>query len=207
MKWIIPSFFQEQNHLLKTVSQSILEKKQLVQVSSDVSVRIKKANKAFEDYQLAMYTYAMASYVETMLLKNFNKAYMDNVATKIEAYSIQYRELYTECYNCLAQLSDKSLDNIVIGGIGKASKAAGEAIAKVPVISKSEIDENLIAVGDIIGESDEAIKTNRLSALVNKQSSYVTPFIDNIKMIGQLHEKPLEIMFDSKNVYLEKVAI
>ena len=187
--------------------KGILGKKKLIQVTSDVNAKVRKLNKAFEDYQLAMYSYAMALYVETLLLKNFDKGYMDNIASKIEDYSITYRELYTDCYNALLQLGDKSIDSILITGFGKLSKAAGEAIARVPVISKGELDESLIAAGDIISESEEAIRQGRLSSLVNKQSSYVAPFVDNIKMIGELHEKPLNMLFDKDNLYFEKVAI
>lgn len=190
----------------QTRIKTVLGKKKLIQFSTDVNAKVKKLNMAFEDYQLAMYTYAMASYVETILLKNFDKGYMSSVASKIENYSIAYRELYTDCYNMLLQLEDKSIDNIVLGGFGRISKAAGEAIAKVPVISNSELDENLIAVGDIIGESEEAVRNAKLSSLVSKQSSYVAPFVDNIKTIGELHEKPLNMLFDKDNVYFEKVV-
>ena len=190
----------------QTRIRSILGKKKIVQISTDVSTKVRKLNLAFEDYQLALYTYAMSLYVETMLLKNFDKGYMYSVAAKIEQYSIAYREMYTDCYNMLLQLEDKSIDNIVLGGFGRISKAAGEAIAKVPVISKSELDENLIAIGDIIEESDESIRKAKLSALVSKQSSYVSPFVDNIKMIGELHDKPLNLLFDKENLYFEKVT-
>ena len=187
--------------------KDITAKKKIIPLSTDVNAKVRKLNKAFEDYQLAMYTFAMASYVETMLLKNFEKAYMDNIANKIEDYSITYRELYTNCYNELAKLSDKSVDNIIIGGLGKVSKAAGEAISNIPVISKSEIDENLLAVSDIIEGSEDAMRNSKLSIFVSKQSSYVTPFIDNIKMLGELHEKPLNMLFDKDNIYIEKVAV
>ena len=184
----------------------ITSKKKIIPISTDVSAKVRKLNKVFEDYQLAMYTFAMASYVETMLLKNFEKEYMFNIASKIEEYSIKYREMYTDCYNTLAKLSDKSVDIIVISGLGKVSKAAGEAVASMPLISKSELDENLIAVGDIIGSSDEVIRDNRLSQLVSKQSSYVTPYVDSIKMLGELYDKPLNILFDEDNLYIEKMV-
>ena len=186
--------------------KDIASKKKIIPISTDVNTKVRKLNKVFEDYQLAMYTFAMASYVETMLLKNFEREYMANIADKIEEYSIKYREMYTDSYNTLAQLSDKSVDNIVISGLGKVSKVAGEAVASMPLISKSELDENLIAVSDIIGSSDEVIRNNRLSQLVSKQSSYVTPYIDSIRMLGELHDKPLNIMFDKDNLYIEKVA-
>ena len=51
--------------------KNVAAKKKLIEVSSDVNVKVRKLKKGFEDYQLAVYTYAMASYVETMLLKNF----------------------------------------------------------------------------------------------------------------------------------------
>lgn len=187
--------------------KDITTRKKIISLSTDVNSKVKKLNKAFEDYQLAMYTFAMASYVESMLLKNFEKAYMDNIANKIEDYSITYREMYTDCYNSLAQLTDKSVDNIIIGNLGKISKVAGEAIASMPMISKTEIDENLLAIGDIIDGSEEIIRNNRLAPLVSKQSSYVTPFVDNIKMLGELHDKPLNLLFDKDYVYLEKVAV
>ena len=184
----------------------ILNKKKLVKISTDVNAKVKKIGKAFEDYQLASYAYAFAAYVETILLQNFDKGYMYSIASKIENYSIRYRELYTDCYNALAEQSDRSIDTVLIDGFGKISKAAGDAIAKIPVISKSELDENLIAVGDIISESGDTIRSGRLAALVSKQNSYVVPFIDNIKMIGELHDKPLKILFDEENLYFEKVV-
>ena len=185
----------------------ILGKKKLIQISADVNAKVRKLNKAFEDYQLAMYSYAMSLYVETLLLRNFEKEYTDSIASKIDNYSISYRELYTDCYNALLQLGDKSVDSLLIVGLGKLSKAAGEAIAKVPVISKGELDESLIAAGDIVSESEEVIRKSRLSTLVSKQSSYVAPFVENIKMIGELHEKPLNVLFDKENLYFEKVAV
>lgn len=187
--------------------KDITEKKKIIPISTDVNAKVRKLNKVFEDYQLAMYTFAMSSYVEAMLLKNFEKGYMYNIADKIEEYSIKYRELYTDCYNALEKLSDKSVDNLVIGGLGKISKVAGEAVASIPVISKTEIDENLIAVSEIISDSDEVIRDNRLLKLVSKQSSYVGPYVDSIKMLGELHDKPLNILFDEDNIYLEKVAV
>lgn len=184
----------------------IVDRKQLIHLSMGVDSKTKKLNTAFEDYQLAMYTYAMASYVEAMLLKNFDRDYMYNVADKIDEYSIRYRELYTECYNALAQLEDSSVDTILLGGIGKASRAAGKAIAKVPVVEKAEFDEVLVGVGNILDDQTGTIKSNKLASLVSKQSSYVTPYVDSIKTLGDIHEKPLNILFDSENLYVERIS-
>lgn len=190
-----------QSRIKNTVSQN-----KLIRLSSDIKVKIKKLKKGFEDYQLAVYTYAMASYIETLLLKNFDKAYMNNVAKKVEDYSIDYRELYTDCYDLLSDSYDSSVDTIILGGIAKATMAAGAAISRTPIIGNTDIDENLVAAGEIIGDSDGVIKRGELSKLVSKQSSYVQPFVDNIRVIGEVYGGPLTLLFDEENLYIEPLA-
>ena len=182
-----------------------ISKKKLIKLSPDIKSQVEKIKSGFEDYQLAVYTYAMASYVETMLLKNFNKDYMDSVANKVEEYSVTYRELYTDCYDILSDNYDSSIDTILLGGVAKATKAAGNTIAKIPVVGDTQIDENLIAVGEIIDDSGDNKRTNNLSEMVSKQSSYVEPFVENIRTIGEVYDRPLTMLFDDENVYFEKI--
>ena len=185
--------------------KTVAAKKKIIKFSPDVKAKVKKLKKGFEDYQLAVYTYAMASYIETMLLRNFDRAYMDSVANKVEEYSITYRELYTDCYDILSDFYDRSVDVMVIEGVAKAAKVAGETIAKIPVMGKAELDENLIAMGEIMDDSDGTIKLGKLSDMVSKQSSYVQPFVENIRTVGEVYNKPLTLLFDDENLYYESI--
>ncbi|MCR2003908.1 hypothetical protein ABID24_003886 [Blautia caecimuris] len=78
----------------------------------------------------------------------------------------------------------------------------GKAIAKVPVISKSQIDENLIEAGKKLElhTSNRTIKT--LDKFVDVQNTVVTPFIENIKTINILHNTTTEYLFDKENLYI-----
>ena len=184
--------------------KEVASKKRLINFSPDVKSKIQKLKSGFEDYQLAVYTYAMASYIETMLLRNFDKSYMSSVADKIENYSIHYRELYTDCYDILSDNYDSAIDTIVIGGVARASKAAGEALAQVPILGeKTTIDDNLIAIGDIMEDTDGTIKLGKLSDIISKQSSYVQPFVENVRTIGEIYNKPMTLMFDEDNLYID----
>lgn len=184
--------------------KEVASKKRLINFSPDVKNKIQKLKSGFEDYQLAVYTYAMASYIETMLLRNFDKSYMSSVADKIENYSIHYRELYTDCYDILSDNYDSAIDTIVIGGVARASKAAGEALAQVPILGeKTTIDDNLIAIGDIMEDTDGTIKLGKLSDIISKQSSYVQPFVENVRTIGEIYNKPMTLMFDEENLYID----
>lgn len=42
-----------------------------------------------------------------------------------------------------------------------------------------------------------------MQTLADKQNSYVTPFVENIKKVNKLYNRPLEIVFDRENLYLE----
>lgn len=184
--------------------KSLAAKKKLIKFSPDVKTRIKKLKGLFEDYQLSVYMYAMASYVEAMLTKNFNKGYMYSIADKIENYSIDYRDLYTDCYDLLSEYYDTAIDTMVISGVAKATKSAGEVLSKVPIIgAKTSIDDNLVAIGEIMEDPDGTIKLNKLSDIVSKQSSSVQPFVESVRGIGELYDRPLTVAFDNENIYLE----
>ena len=86
------------------------------------------------------------------------------------------------------------------------AQTAGKAIAKIPLVGDTEIDENLLAVGEIIEDSDGIIKLGKLSGMTSKQSSCVQPYVDNIRTIGDIYDKPLTLMFDADNVYIEAEA-
>ena len=138
-----------------------------------------------------------------MLLENFEAAFLDRIAGKIEDYSFKYRELYTKCYDQIEDYSKSSIQSHLLHGLSLASKATGKVIRKAPVISKSQIDETLIETGDKIGDFSLKRTVKTMRTLVDKQSSYVTPFVENIKTVNRLFNRPLEIVFDHENLYLE----
>ena len=82
------------------------------------------------------------------------------------------------------------------------NKVAGEAIAKIPVISKSQIDETLIEAGEKLGAYKERRVTTTMHRLVDRQSSCVRPFIDNIDMVNRMYNQPITLIFNEENLYL-----
>lgn len=182
---------------------SNIGKKTFFHSDQDVKKQIEKIQSEFKDYHLALYLYSFSSFLEVMLLENFEVTFLDGVVGKIENYSFNYRELYTKCYDQIEGYSKSSIQSHLLKGLSIASRATGKAIEKVPVISKSQIDETLLGTGDKIGDfsSKRTVKTMR--TLVDKQNSYITPFVENIKTINRLYNRPLEIVFDRENLYLE----
>lgn len=180
-----------------------IKKNSFLHSDQDVKKRLEKIHSEFKDYQLALYLYSFSSFLEVMLLENFEVAFLDGVVGKIEDYSFKYRELYTKCYLQIEGYSKSSIQSHLLSGLSIASRVAGKAIEKVPVINKWQIDESLIETGDKIGDFSSKRTVKTMQTLVDKQNSYVTPFVENIKAVNRLYNRPLEIVFDRENLYFE----
>ena len=70
------------------------------------------------------------------------------------------------------------------------SKATGEAIAKVPVLSKGPVDELLIGAGTKLDQLGAKRTVRQLCKLVARQSSCVRPLIENTETVDCLQQTP-----------------
>ena len=183
-----------------------LKKRSLIHSDQEVKNTLKKVENQFKDYQLALYLYSYSSFLEVMLLGNFAEGYLNSVETRISKYSLQYRTLYTECYNLMESYSKTSIQAGVLTGLSIASKFMGEAIAKVPVISDSQLDENLIEAGSFLGKHKEKRTTAVLEDFSETSMRVVIPFVDNIRTVNLLYNKPTTYLFDGENMYVRQLA-
>lgn len=90
-----------------------------------------------KDYHLSLYLYGFAYFLEVLLQKNFDAAYLVSITEKINTVAFQDRELYSAAYTQIEKRMKSSQQAHVLTGLSFANKAAGEAIAKIPVINKS----------------------------------------------------------------------
>lgn len=182
---------------------AILSKKSLLHSDQDVKKQLDKIQSTFKDYQFALYLFSFSSFLEVMLLENFELAFLNGVVGKIEDYAYKYRELYTRCYDQIEGNSKSSIQSQILNGLATVSKFAGKTVEKVPVINKSQFDETLIGTGDKIDCISSKRTAKTMQTLVDKQySSYVMPFVENIKTINRIYNEHLEIVFDHENLYI-----
>lgn len=122
------------------------------------------------------------------------------------AYALQYRELYTTAFTKIEGYTRSSLQAKGLGGLSAVTKAAGEAIAKIPVISKTQLDENLIGAGERLESFGDRRVQTRMRQLVDQQSSCIRPFVENIETIGRLYNRPMALVFNGEDLYLGEAA-
>lgn len=183
-----------------------LKKRSFIHSDQEVKGTLKKLQAQFKDYQLALYLYSYSTFLEVMLLGNFSEGYLDSVEQRISEYSLQYRTLYTECYNLMEDYSKSSIQAGVLSGLAVASRFMGETIAKVPVISNSQLDENLIEAGSRLDKHGSKRATAALEGLTQTRMSVTLPFVENIRAVNDLYNKPVAYLFDSENVYVQQIG-
>lgn len=154
----------------------------------------------FESYRLALYIYSFSSFLGVFFLENYQKDYLDGIIGKMNDYADKYRTLYDECYTQIEQRSKTSVERTVMEKLAGASKSVGTAIGKIPVISsKVPVDKVLVKTGEKVGDySDKQIKVT-MQSFVDMQYNHMRPFIENIEMVRDYYNKPLEIA-DRKSV-------
>lgn len=177
-------------------------------IHSDLEVRntLKKLQKQFKDYQLALYLFSYSAFLEVMLLGNFSEGYLNSIEQSISEYSYQYRTLYTDCYNLMETFSKSSVQAGMLNGLATASKLMGEAISKIPLVSKSQLDENMIEVGGKLGMHGDQRTITSLSSLAEVRMNVTIPFIKNIRMVNELYNKPIRCMMDGNGIYIQQLA-
>ena len=179
-----------------------ISKKAFLHSDQDVKKQLAKVQDEFKEYQLALYLYAFGYFLEVLLQENFDAAYLEAVSRKIDDMSFQYRELYSMSYERIEEYTKSSLQSKVVGGLSVMNKIAGETIAKIPVISKSQIDETLITAGEKLGTYKEKRIITAMHKLVERQSSCIRPFIDNIDMVNRIYNQSTTLIFNEENIYL-----
>jgi NurA-like 5'-3' nuclease len=141
-----------------------------------------------------------------MLLENFDSNYLNSMASKIQEYSGGYTALYEKCAEKIEKDSKASLKGYALKGLSKLSSGAGKIVEKIPVISKSQLDENLLKAGGILQDVDTNRTQNVVKILADSQTDYISSFVENIHTIDSLYNQSMQLMFDSENIYIAKVA-
>lgn len=179
-----------------------IRKKALFHSDQDVRKQLDQVQDEFKEYQLALYIYGFAYFLEVMLQENYDTLYLEAISKKIDNMAFQYRELYSLAYSQIEGLSKTSLQSKFLSGLSTVNRVTGETIAKIPGISRSQIDETLIDAGKKIGTYEDKRIQTTMSKLVERQSSCVHPFIENINTVNKLYNEPMTLIFNNETLYL-----
>ena len=182
------------------IEQKLKSRKQF-ETDQIVSSRLKMIVSSLECYKQALYLVAFTSFLEVLLLKDFEAAYLRSIEDRLRSESTQYHEVYTACYDKLVADSGRSVQNAALNHLGRISSAAGKVIEKIPIISNSQIDENLIRTGRTFQSKATVRSAAKIFGLTVSRDAGITPFIESIQAIDQTYNAPTELFADRDYLY------
>ena len=178
-----------------------VSKKGLLHSDRDVKAKIQKVQYEFKDYELAMYIFSFSSFLEVMLLENFDEGYLNAVTSKIQLYAEQYHDLHEKCHQMIEGDSKTSIEAYALKGVAGLNRMLGKGISKIPKISDGQIDENLIKASDKVQSFNEKRTENTMELFTHEHCACVHPFVDNINAVNKIYNEPMELLFDGENIY------
>ena len=180
----------------------LLDSKKLIVAQSKVKSTLNDLQKKFKYYRLSLYTFSMASLIEIMLSGNFKEEYISDVKAEIKKFSLEYRDLFTECSMYLEKMTLVSVEANVMKGIGVASKAVGKFIGSIPVVKEGQVDEFLQDSGAHLKENALDMQKNVIEAFAELHNPGTGVFMDKMDDMIQIYNHTDRICFDDKKIYL-----
>ncbi len=185
----------------KRVAELVASKK-LVVGQGQVKSTLSEMEKRFKYYQLALYTYSLASMMEIMLGGNYKEEYITGIKDEIIKLSGNYRELFEKSSLYLEKLGRSAVEANVLKGIGTAGKAVGKFIGNIPLVKEGPVDEFLQDGGanlkkNAIGMEKQAV--HQFAALNNSGTQI---FVNKMEDMIQIYNHTERICFDDKQIYL-----
>ena len=178
-----------------------LDKAPSLQRDANVKAKIKNLENMMDQYRLAVYLFGFSSFLEMLLLGNFNQQYLDQVAERIRKYDQQYRSLFDRCNDLVKKITESSVETRVMTGLGNLSKAIGNWASSQDALKEKAVDKWFQNSGEKLQQNNDA-KVEQNKALFSgspETGSYL--FIDSIKNIAAI-TKTKDISFDGDNMYL-----
>ena len=188
-------------HLRSQIRTKLAEKGP-IEIRINVDNRLNEILDRLKEYQLAVYTYSFASFLEPMLCENYSESNLTNIASKISNHGIEYRELYTDCYDAIETNAQKSIDAVALNGVASALSGLGSLIKQTPIGQFTPIDEALEDAGKGVGGFNSEQTQALMEKLARAKAPNISPFRESIEAVNDLHNKPQQIIADKDNIYL-----
>lgn len=141
--------------------KSKIDSKGLFHFNGDVDRVSRNTVDELKEYRLAVYLYSYSSFLEVMLLGNYDKEYLERIVNCIEDRDVRYRELYTQCYDYIDRMSRESVEQHVSGALAFAGKALGGFLSNTPIGDLTPIDNALSGAGHFLEETKNATASQR----------------------------------------------
>ena len=180
-------------------------KNSLLMTNKTIETNQNKIEHDFTYYRLSLYIYSFATFLEVMLLENFNKDFLLLKKKELDNLTNEYINGYENAFKYIQKNADKSLQGNIISGIGSAGKVIGNLAEKVQIVKNAKIDTWFNKNGDNLKNISKERKEKLSHKFEEMGNPHTSTFIDKIELISKLYNDTKDIYFDKEKIYLEMI--
>lgn len=169
----------------------------------DVNTVIEKIEKLYNNYQLALYVYAFAYFIEVILFENYDKGYLDSVSNSIEKHCADYENLYKNFREMIESYSKSSVQSYTVKALSNISKGTSKVVSKISLFNKTKLEQNLLSSGEKLDKAGEARTERIVDGIFSGDTNFIAPFQENIHTINVLYNEPMEILVGQDTLYIK----
>jgi hypothetical protein len=166
-----------------------LPKKHALELRDHTSKSAEDVIDLMREYQLALHVYAFSTLLDVVLVNNFKRDYLSNKIDDIRGKALDYRELYTQCFNALEQRNQRTVDSAAADVAARAIKVLGRAVAATPVGDHTQIDETLISTGSYLGEFNEGKNQDLKMSITEVREPGVELFAESLEAVSRVFDQ------------------
>lgn len=191
----------------KDLINNELNKNTIIKSKQESEKLINKICDILGEYQLSIYLYAYASFLEVMLLENFDYQYIDNVISKMMQNAVDYKIFYSQCFDIIKNKMNLSMQTKITKGVSHISKNIGKTLKTIPIVNQLKLEDDLMDLGAKLEQDINRNISDSLKKLIDKKDILIIPFIENLNTVKTIYNQPLEILIDKDNIYLENIIL
>lgn len=177
-----------------------LLKDKLFTTDSSMNSIIEEIQKQFKYYRLSLYIYSFATFMEVLLLGNYNSDYLLSKKDELDELDNEYLNTFNNALDYIKKNANKSLESNVLSGLGSAGKTLGNLAEKIKV---KNVDAWLNEKGNNLKHTSQDIKDNYVTKFDEIKNTNTRVFINQLDKVNSIYNKTKEIYFDKDNIYLE----
>lgn len=155
-----------------------------------------------QEYLLALNAYNYATFVMVMLQGDFDEAYLASVRDEMREHDLDYRTLYTDCYDTIENASKSAADDKLVGGLAKATGGLSRLVAKTPVGDRTSIDEALASASVNLDLSNSKSHLDVMERLRVAKDTNVDAYLKSLDQLQAVNTGAVAFFVDRKALYV-----
>ncbi|MBQ7242845.1 MAG: hypothetical protein IJS52_01370 [Bacilli bacterium] len=188
--------------LLESLIEDKTNKKAGLHFNGKAKDYIKVSIDRLNDLQLGVYQYAFSSFLEIMLLENFDEKYINSVLKSIDSHKEKYVSLSGKVKDRAGELFETSVQSGIAKGGSTLMSGAGSLLEKT-FLKKTNLGKKMIEKGKQIEDNVDAKIDQSVEIISDRNGKLTEPFERTLEYIKLIQSNDYCIAFDKANVYLD----